>query len=627
VYTASQYALQFEYNGANATTHDGSEDGTTALPALVDNRYLINSFFNTTSAAGPTGTFSTSTGFDDTTFLYIDHLFTGNFKISARVKMTETQASTSTSKGIIVGGFTPSEEGSQKPGELSKVGGVFYRTGGGSGGITPYAIRSVVSKPTEVASAAGLNLPVGKNDEYILEVTRTSEGFRTEVLIGKNGQLLSADASKLVKYTPEPTETNQNPEPERSVLANTPVFLGVALMGVKAEISQIRVWENELTGSPVFYTPASTPRPVPVAAVSIGIRQNGDITTPAGTGTAIAPQTALFRWSEAQSGIDLVPIIIPSYADEPGASFAVSLEEAHVSSDSITVDGQGHVTVTAPGDIYIQMISNDDQAAAEAFLKITVTADYVPVEQFAIVGNDSVTVTLTETFTTDIPPTVTNPAITWSLSDPDKAKFIVEGAEQSEPVTNAEVTVKGLAAGSVTLTAQATTTDGTTPTTITVTKSITVSAGGSGENKEWNFSDDQFTTLTGDITSTTTIDGLTFIADGTNTMKIGTSGKSLDDYTFTHRLQLQGTGDTTKRALKFDVTGDCTIRVYLITGSNGNVRNIGVATAEAELGTIATTDDSSTLSSNTFAYTGGPASLYIYSKASGINLYLIKVEY
>ncbi|MDR0388355.1 MAG: Ig-like domain-containing protein, partial [Treponema sp.] len=394
------YDLKLIYNAAGPDTYDDSE-ATITVPEPVDNRYIINSFFGESSGTAPTGNFNTSGGFVNTTFFYVDHLFTGDFKISARVKFIKTPPVNSTSKGIVIGGIVPASE-SEIPGTLSNVGGIHFRTSGGSGS-TPYAVRSVASKATEQASVGGLNTQVGKEDEYIFEVSRTAEGYTTSFSIGKNEEQV---ATASVPYG--------SGADARVVTADTPVFVGFALMAVEAEISQIKVWDGNLTGEPVVNTGDSTPRPVSVASVKIGI-QGGD--TPMGDGTAEKPQTLIVRENDVKAaGIQLAPIVIPSYADELGVDYF--LATSFTNDSTITVNKTtGLVSVTGPGTATIQMISQDT-SEAEAYLTITVTQDYVPVGDFDIdADRETVLVNGEATLSTDIPATVTNPTIVWTTSD------------------------------------------------------------------------------------------------------------------------------------------------------------------------------------------------------------------
>ncbi|MDR2095119.1 MAG: hypothetical protein LBP76_06325 [Treponema sp.] len=358
---------------------------------------------------------------------------------------------------------------------MSKVGGIHFRTSGGSGG-TPYAVRSAVSKETEQASVAGLNHAVGKEDEYIFEVVRTTDGYTTSLKVSKTGEELATAA---VPYADG-----------RVVVADTPVFAGFALMAVEAEISQIKVWEDDFSGDPVFHSPDSTPRPVPVAAVKIGIQ--GENALPEGSGTAEAPQTLIKRLGDVQTaGIQLKPVVSPAYADELGVDYYLA-SSPFTNDSTITVNQTtGLVNVAGPGTATIQMISRDT-ATPEAYLTIIVTPDYVPVGDFTVTAaKDSIVVDLEEiTLSTDIPETVTDPVVVWTTSDSATVVF-VEGESTPATVTGPSAKIKGLKAGSATITATATTTAGDgTKTAKTATKTIAVEEMGSNTIFSWSASED-----------------------------------------------------------------------------------------------------------------------------------------
>jgi hypothetical protein len=153
--------------------------------------------------------------------------------------------------------------------------------------------------------------------------------------------------------------------------------------------------------------------------------------------------------------------------------------------------------------------------------------------------------------------------------------------------------------------------------------------------KIWNFSDAAFTSvLPASITSELSIDGLTLIATSASTMvftELDEDGKkSIDGYSFTHRLNLNGGGSTTSRAVKFAVTGPCTVTVYSLSSSSGTDRilkvNNGSSTTDIVVPSANNVEGKGT-GKSTYTYTGGEGSLYIYSSSGGIYLYLVKVEY
>ena len=172
--------------------------------------------------------------------------------------------------------------------------------------------------------------------------------------------------------------------------------------------------------------------------------------------------------------------------------------------------------------------------------------------------------------------------------------------------------------------------------TLTVTNAGAISSGCDGDDPEpvdpptpgddltWNFSTSDFTSkdsLT--IDAGITINGLTI---GKN-MVLDQNSKTISGLTFTHRLKTGGTGSSSKRYLKFDVTGPCTIEVYLVSaGSADRTLNIySGAYGGTPIHTM--TAPQTTPVKQSYNYTGGATTIYMGSANSGINLYGINLIY
>jgi len=142
-------------------------------------------------------------------------------------------------------------------------------------------------------------------------------------------------------------------------------------------------------------------------------------------------------------------------------------------------------------------------------------------------------------------------------------------------------------------------------------------------NKEWNISQlvADGLLIDGNIEVETTIDGLTIFP----TVTIDGSNKAVDAFEFNKRLKLNGSGSLTSRALKFNVTGACTITVYALSSSSSSDRILNVDDGTSVVGTINAFGSSSSM--ETFEYTGGAGSLSLYSPSSGVNIYYVKVVY
>lgn len=144
----------------------------------------------------------------------------------------------------------------------------------------------------------------------------------------------------------------------------------------------------------------------------------------------------------------------------------------------------------------------------------------------------------------------------------------------------------------------------------------------------WDFGSTDFFEI-GDITSDTTISGLTVYATGEKDVTFDANGKSIDDYEFTGRLKFNGSksfseGTPVARIVGFDVSGDCYITVYGCSSSSSSERICMIANADGELlDSLVTTD----IASKVVNYTGDATTVYMYSKSSGFNLYYISVSY
>jgi hypothetical protein len=146
-------------------------------------------------------------------------------------------------------------------------------------------------------------------------------------------------------------------------------------------------------------------------------------------------------------------------------------------------------------------------------------------------------------------------------------------------------------------------------------------SGGSGTSTFWNFSDSQFSGL-GTITDSKTVDGLTILAS----VVVEDNSKSCDGIDFTRRAKTGGSGVYGQsRAFEFGVTGPCTIDVYAMSAKSSEERNYVIASSASNV--LVTNVAGASISKATYEYTGGAATLDIYSTSSGVNFYGIRVTY
>ena len=143
----------------------------------------------------------------------------------------------------------------------------------------------------------------------------------------------------------------------------------------------------------------------------------------------------------------------------------------------------------------------------------------------------------------------------------------------------------------------------------------------------WNFSTSDFTALTGDITSTMTVQGLTITATADKKVTLATGAKTIDGVAFTHVLKTGGTGSAAARSLSFAVTGACTIEVYLISANATSERTLNIYSGSYGGTPLTTMPAATTAAKRTYSYTGSATTIYMGSANSGINFYAINVVY
>ena len=156
--------------------------------------------------------------------------------------------------------------------------------------------------------------------------------------------------------------------------------------------------------------------------------------------------------------------------------------------------------------------------------------------------------------------------------------------------------------------------------------------GASGQGvQEWNFS----TWNTGDYTEEITKDGLTLYATSGKKITVDGNTKTVDGIKYTQRLKFGGTGKFDKsgkplnRVISFGVSGNCDIYIVLAhCSSSGDARDLKIDAViegnKTNIGSISV--NANEIKSGTVVYNQTkPATIYIYSGNSGINLYDIKV--
>ncbi|MBE5867123.1 MAG: hypothetical protein E7292_13195, partial [Lachnospiraceae bacterium] len=142
-----------------------------------------------------------------------------------------------------------------------------------------------------------------------------------------------------------------------------------------------------------------------------------------------------------------------------------------------------------------------------------------------------------------------------------------------------------------------------------------------------NFSDDAVQTEMGkyaaEFTQDITIGDFTLNAAEGFSMKYNTNNKSIDGFTFTHRMQLNGAGSIENRNVSFATTGAAKVVVYAMSGSNGKTRELILADSTGtKVGGVS--DDGTAIQKKEYDITSA-GTYYLYSGDSGINIYYISV--
>ena len=131
------------------------------------------------------------------------------------------------------------------------------------------------------------------------------------------------------------------------------------------------------------------------------------------------------------------------------------------------------------------------------------------------------------------------------------------------------------------------------------------------------------------VTETKDFDGVVFVAtpDKHMTIEMLDDGREAEDgEVFNGRIKLEGSGKSTQRAIKFDAVKGEVLKVYLNSSSKTEARTLVVADSTgAQIGTITAPVDGGEVGIGTFEIPSD-GSFFLWSKKSGINIYMIIVE-
>ena len=131
------------------------------------------------------------------------------------------------------------------------------------------------------------------------------------------------------------------------------------------------------------------------------------------------------------------------------------------------------------------------------------------------------------------------------------------------------------------------------------------------------------------LTETKEIDGFTFIAtpDKHMTIEYLSDGRESEDgEVFNGRIKLEGSGKSSQRAIKFEALKGEVLKVYLNSSSKTEARTLVIADmAGAQVGAITAPVDGGEVGIGTFEIPSD-GTFYLWSKKSGINIYMLIVE-
>lgn len=131
------------------------------------------------------------------------------------------------------------------------------------------------------------------------------------------------------------------------------------------------------------------------------------------------------------------------------------------------------------------------------------------------------------------------------------------------------------------------------------------------------------------VTETKDFDGVVFVAtpDKHMTIEMLDDGREAEDgEVFNGRIKLEGSGKSTQRAIKFDAVKGEVLKVYLNSSSKTEARTLVVADSTGtQIGAITAPVDGGEVGIGTFEIPSD-GSFFLWSKKSGINIYMIIVE-
>lgn len=108
-------------------------------------------------------------------------------------------------------------------------------------------------------------------------------------------------------------------------------------------------------------------------------------------------------------------------------------------------------------------------------------------------------------------------------------------------------------------------------------------------------------------------------------IRINTNNKSIDGYSFTHRLQLRGAGSATNRSVKLELKSGAQITVYGMSATSGSVRTLGLYDSSYSALDVTQSNDGTAIQK--FEYTVSAQGTYYIGADNGMNIYGIIINF
>jgi hypothetical protein len=315
-------------------------------------------------------------GFADTYFVYYNVPLEGEFKFSARLRMTAINSNT-TSKGVQFGAFAPlnppEPDNGQKFTNVSRSAGIQFRTGIAANNPTG-EIRYYYAKDGErIDNHAGSSTAGGNGDqilygtnwktEYIFEVSRDSASNYTYAVRNSKTGAIEPNTVKSANnprtIAPVADDTN-NANLHESLKCGWRVFAGVALMGSSAEISRIRIWDIAKPAEDgtddaehlLFSTPDTEPAYVPAERLTLTFNP------PQEPETGSNPPRYVYA-SVPSSPVTLTPVFEPAWTDQQFIEWFT--ESCAIDGAPVTDPALVPLRITGAGDFFtVDGVFEDD---------------------------------------------------------------------------------------------------------------------------------------------------------------------------------------------------------------------------------------------------------------------------